>query len=232
MCFLLMVLHTKKGSLLTTIIATTGPRKTQMKWSSVESQHLIEREEETDLHYDIILEHNKFLVCNVWNPSVDGESKLTRPQSSLCSTRQRARWKSIGWPISPCAPFLPSLPIACMKKTGDESGIEERKAHPKESVFSEWTYVHFVCAISCWMNWSSHSNNNDWNTWEMDIFCNTSSQISCLNLPHCLADPGVTNMYYVLFSFIAQVGPSVLNLAFLLLVSFKASCDQILCTYH
>ena len=55
----------KKESLLTTIIATTGPRKTQMKWSSVESQHLIEREEETDLQYDIILEHNKFLVCNL-----------------------------------------------------------------------------------------------------------------------------------------------------------------------
>ena len=49
---------------------------------------------------------------------------LTRPQSSSCSTRQRARWKSRGWweggegektssssfvfslPISSCAPFL------------------------------------------------------------------------------------------------------------------------------
>lgn len=50
----------EKGSLLTTIIATTGPRKTQMKWSSVESQHLIEKEEEMDLQYDIILGYCKF----------------------------------------------------------------------------------------------------------------------------------------------------------------------------
>lgn len=36
----------KNGSLLTTITATTGARNTQIKWSSVESQHLMEREEE------------------------------------------------------------------------------------------------------------------------------------------------------------------------------------------
>ena len=75
--FLLMVLHTKKESLLTTIIATTGPRKTQMKWSSVDSQHLLKREKKKQIYSmtGIILEYSNFLECNLWNPSVNGESK-------------------------------------------------------------------------------------------------------------------------------------------------------------
>lgn len=72
------VIHTTMGSLLTTITATTGARKTQINWSSVESQHLMGREEEIDsLCWDIILGYGKFLVWNHWIPSL-GNRRLKK----------------------------------------------------------------------------------------------------------------------------------------------------------